>query len=231
MNIKEKCFELKRNVHMCARCGLSEPVPSSDNPNKYMPTRLKVPPEYTKEKGGILIVGEAPGADEIRQGRPFIGVSGDLLRMFISKYRMENEIVLSNIVLCRPPGNRTPKSDEIKACNPFLKDVMKIFEPRVILAIGKVAANTILGFNSKISTLVGNIYEIKEGVYVTSSFHPAAAIRSGRAFNSYLYHSINVSFALTRYIYDHTEKLDGEKIRLDGIELNVDTDNTMEAIF
>jgi DNA polymerase len=126
----------------------------------------------------LMFVGEGPGADEDLQGEPFVGKAGQLLTKMIEAmgYRRE-QVHIANVVKCRPPGNRNPEPDEIAACEPFLKRQIEAVGPKVIVALGKFAAHTLLRSEVPITRLRGQWGEY-QGVRLMPTFHPAYLLRS-----------------------------------------------------
>jgi DNA polymerase len=126
----------------------------------------------------LMFVGEGPGEDEDLQGEPFVGRAGQLLTKMIEAmgYRRE-QVYIANVVKCRPPGNRNPEPDEIEACEPFLRAQIEAVRPKVIVALGKFAAQTLLRDTSPIGRLRGRWFEY-EGVRLMPTFHPAYLLRS-----------------------------------------------------
>ena len=129
-------------------------------------------------KAELMFVGEGPGADEDAQGEPFVGKAGQLLTRMIEAmgYRRE-QVYIANVVKCRPPGNRNPEPDEIEACEPFLRRQIEAVGPRVIVALGKFAAHTLLRTAIPITKLRGTWSEYA-GVKLMPTFHPAYLLRS-----------------------------------------------------
>lgn len=126
----------------------------------------------------LMFVGEGPGADEDQQGRPFVGEAGALLTRMIQAIGLErNQVYIANIVKCRPPGNRDPEEDEIRACFPFLQRQIQAVKPRVICALGRVAAQTLLGTSQGISQLRGSFHRLGD-ILVMPTYHPAYLLRS-----------------------------------------------------
>ena len=125
----------------------------------------------------LVFVGEGPGADEDRQGEPFVGAAGQLLNKMIEAmgYRRE-DVYICNVVKCRPPGNRNPEPDEIAACEPFLKKQLSAIAPRMIVALGKFAVQCLLRDDAPISRLRGN-FRSYEGIQLMPTFHPAYLLR------------------------------------------------------
>jgi uracil-DNA glycosylase family 4 len=126
----------------------------------------------------LVFVGEGPGEDEDRQGEPFVGRAGQLLTKMIEAmgYRRD-EVYIANVVKCRPPGNRNPEPDEIEACEPFLRAQLEAIGPKVVVALGKFAAQTLLRDTSPISRLRGRWFRYG-GVRLMPTFHPAYLLRS-----------------------------------------------------
>lgn len=126
----------------------------------------------------LMFVGEAPGRDENIQGRPFVGRAGQLLTKIITAmgYKRE-EVYITNIVKCRPPENRTPHADEIEQCRGYLLDQIKMIQPRVIVTLGRVAADFFIRSREGMTALRGNFHEY-EGIQVMPTFHPAYLIRN-----------------------------------------------------
>jgi uracil-DNA glycosylase len=129
----------------------------------------------------VLVVGEGPGAEEDAQGLPFVGPAGQLLDKMlqsISLSRQEN-CYIANIVKCRPPGNRTPESDESAACLPFLVRQIAILKPRFILAAGRTAAQALLGTSEGINKLRGRRLDYR-GIPLMATFHPSALLHDSQ---------------------------------------------------
>ena len=126
----------------------------------------------------LMFVGEGPGADEDLQGEPFVGRAGQLLTKMIEAmgYRRE-EVYIANVVKCRPPGNRNPEPEEMDACEPFLRQQIAAVRPKVIVALGKIAAQALLRDTTPISRLRGR-WSSYEGVRLMPTFHPAYLLRS-----------------------------------------------------
>ncbi len=126
----------------------------------------------------LLFVGEGPGADEDLQGEPFVGRAGQLLTKMIEAMGFaRSEVHIANVVKCRPPGNRDPEPDEIEACEPFLKAQIAAIRPRVIVALGRFAVQTLLRDTTPISRQRGRWREY-EGVKLMPTFHPAYLLRN-----------------------------------------------------
>jgi uracil-DNA glycosylase family 4 len=128
----------------------------------------------------LMFIGEAPGADEDLQGEPFVGRAGQLLNNMIKAMGIGRETVyIANIIKCRPPGNRTPERDECETCSPFLMRQIAAIRPKAIVALGAVAAKTLLSINAPMSELRGRWYDFR-GTKLIVTFHPAYLLRDPR---------------------------------------------------
>ncbi|NKB70744.1 MAG: uracil-DNA glycosylase [Candidatus Latescibacteria bacterium] len=131
-------------------------------------------------QAGILFIGEAPGADEDRQGVPFVGAAGQLLTKIIEAMQLVREdVYICNILKCRPPNNRDPKPEEIAACEPYLKRQIELIQPRVICTLGRVAAQALLKTSESMGRLRGQLHQY-EGIPVIATYHPAALLRNAQ---------------------------------------------------
>ena len=166
---KVKALEELRKVAMgCTKCRLSE-------------TRTQVVFGVGNPDAELVFVGEAPGRDEDLQGFPFVGRAGQLLTDMIEAPRSlgmkRSDVYICNVIKCRPPENRNPEPDEIDCCEPYLLQQLDIIQPKVICALGKFAAQTLLRTTTPISRLRGNWYEY-HSIPLMPSFHPAALLRN-----------------------------------------------------
>ncbi len=128
----------------------------------------------------LMFIGEAPGADEDQQGEPFIGRAGQLLNNMIKAMGLRREdVYIANIIKCRPPGNRTPERDECETCSPFLMRQIAVVKPKAIVALGAVAAKTLLAINAPMSEFRGRWYEFR-GTKLAVTYHPAFLLRDPR---------------------------------------------------
>jgi DNA polymerase len=129
----------------------------------------------------LVFVGEAPGADEDRIGEPFVGAAGQLLTKMIEAMGLaRGDVYICNILKCRPPGNRNPEPDEIAECEPFLKRQLASIRPRMIVALGKFAAQCLLRSDAPISRMRGHFHEY-EGIPLMPTYHPAFLLRNPAA--------------------------------------------------
>ncbi|MDQ2726902.1 MAG: uracil-DNA glycosylase [Actinomycetota bacterium] len=131
---------------------------------------------------GLLVVGEGPGRDEDRLGRPFVGRSGQLLDRLLAEEAglARADVYIANVVKCRPPDNRDPKPDEIASCRPYLDAQIDLIEPRVVLTLGNFSTKLLLETTDGIGKLRGRVYPFGDsGAVLVPTFHPAAALRGG----------------------------------------------------
>ena len=128
----------------------------------------------------LMFIGEAPGADEDQQGEPFVGRAGQLLNNMIKAMGLRREdVYIANIIKCRPPGNRTPERDECETCSPFLMRQIEVIGPKTIVALGAVAAKTLLAINAPMSELRGHWFDFR-GTKLAVTYHPAFLLRDPR---------------------------------------------------
>ena len=126
----------------------------------------------------VMVVGEAPGADDDRTGRPFVGRAGKLLTLLLATVGLQREqVYICNVLKCRPPGNRNPMPDEVEACSPYLLRQVELVKPRAIAAFGAFAAQTLLATPTPIGKLRGRVHDF-HGVPLVATYHPAALLRS-----------------------------------------------------
>jgi DNA polymerase len=125
----------------------------------------------------LMVIGEGPGFHEDRQGLPFVGPAGELLtRILLAIERTRDQVYIANIVKCRPPQTRDPRPAEVAACRPYLESQIALVRPRVIVALGRVAGQTLLGNDFPVGRLRGTWWEVA-GVPVRVTYHPAALLR------------------------------------------------------
>lgn len=149
----------------CVRCRLCE-------------TRTQVVFGEGSTDAELVVVGEAPGADEDRTGRPFIGRAGKLLDRLLASVGFErDQVYICNVIKCRPPGNRNPQPDEVATCSPYLRRQIELVGPRAILAVGAFAAQTLLETDAPIGRLRGGRHTA-HGVPLVATYHPAALLRN-----------------------------------------------------
>jgi uracil-DNA glycosylase family 4 len=143
-------------------------------------------------KAELMFVGEGPGADEDEQGEPFVGRAGQLLNNMIKAMGIERrQVYIANIVKCRPPGNRTPEREECETCSPFLMRQIAVIKPKVVVALGAVAAKTLLAMSASMAQLRGRFYDFRpagarssdpdwQGCKLAVTYHPAFLLRDPR---------------------------------------------------
>jgi uracil-DNA glycosylase len=126
----------------------------------------------------LMFVGEAPGEDEDKQGEPFVGRAGQLLTKIIEAIGMTREqVYIANVIKCRPPGNRNPEPDEVGTCEPFLFRQLEAIRPRVVVALGKFATQSLLRTTEPITRLRGRVFDF-HGASLIPTFHPAYLLRN-----------------------------------------------------
>ena len=126
----------------------------------------------------VMVVGEAPGAEEDRTGRPFVGPAGKLLDLLLLTVGFQrSQVYICNVLKCRPPGNRDPQPDEVARCSPHLRRQIELIAPKAIVAVGKFAAQTLSGTQLPIGRLRGQLHRY-EDVPLIATFHPAFLLRS-----------------------------------------------------
>lgn len=126
-----------------------------------------------------MVIGEAPGADEDRRGEPFVGRAGQLLNSMLKAMGLAREqVYIANILKSRPPNNRDPRPEEVRACIPFLYRQIELVDPRMILCVGRIAAQTLLNTDLTIGKLRGRLHELASGRPMVVTYHPAYLLRS-----------------------------------------------------
>ena len=160
--MKKDLEEINRQVSICQKCELCK-------------TRNKSVPGKGNSRSDIIFIGEAPGRNEDKAGEPFVGAAGKKLDLALENAGISrDEIYITNVVKCRPPGNRVPTLEEQKACSNYLEKEIEIINPKVICIMGNTAYNSLLGGNS-ITKERGNMIK-KDKKHYFLTFHPAAAI-------------------------------------------------------
>jgi len=157
--------EVREEVEKCFRCPLAE-------------QRTKVVFGEGNPDALLMFIGEAPGEEEDRTGRPFVGKAGQLLTKIIQSVNLSREeVYIANMVKCRPPGNRNPTLQEIEACFPFLEAQIAIINPSIIVTLGSVATSYLLNTKLPISKLRGQWYDWRGGKKIFPMFHPSFLLR------------------------------------------------------
>ncbi len=166
--VPETLADLEKEVRRCRRCGLHRTRTQAVTGEGPCPSK-------------IMLVGEAPGREEDLEGRPFVGAAGKLLEKMLAAIRLKrSEVYITNVVKCRPPGNRTPEREELEACRPYLARQIRLVKPKAILALGAVAVKSLLLKEEPLSRLRGQIHEL-EGILVVPTYHPAYLLRNPSA--------------------------------------------------
>ena len=127
---------------------------------------------------GVMFIGEAPGAEEDQQGRPFVGAAGRLLTRIIEAMGLtRDEVYIANVLKCRPPNNRDPSPEEVEACEPYLLQQIEMIQPKVICTLGRIAAQALLRTAAPLSGLRGRVHAYG-GIRLLATYHPAALLRN-----------------------------------------------------
>jgi DNA polymerase len=160
---------LEAQVAGCTRCGLHA-------------SRTRTVFGVGSRRAQLMLIGEAPGADEDRQGEPFVGRAGQLLNAMLRAVGLERDSVfIANILKCRPPRNRDPQPGEAEACRPYLEAQIELLRPRLILALGRVSAQNLLRTDTPVGRLRGRLHRLEpSGIPLTVTYHPAYLLRSPR---------------------------------------------------
>jgi len=158
---------LREEALACVRCPLAE-------------TRTQVVFGVGNPNADLVFVGEGPGAEEDKQGIPFVGRAGQLLTRLIEGIGLtRDDVYIANVVKCRPPGNRDPQPDEIEACRPYLEGQLGFLQPRVVVTLGNFATKLLLETKDGITKLRGREFPYRDGTVLIPTFHPAAVLRGG----------------------------------------------------
>lgn len=158
--------ELESRIRECSACRLCE-------------RRTQAVPGVGDREADWLFVGEGPGAEEDLRGEPFVGQAGKLLDAMLAAIGLARgrQVYIANTVKCRPPGNRTPEAEEMAACHPFLERQIALIRPRIIVALGRPAAQALLGTEVKIASARGQTFD-RQGIPVVVTYHPAYLLRN-----------------------------------------------------
>jgi uracil-DNA glycosylase family 4 len=159
-------IEIKQAVPACTACGLHK-------------SRAQTVFGVGDENADWMLIGEAPGAEEDRLGEPFVGQAGKLLDNMLAAIGLKRgeNVYIANVLKCRPPGNRNPEPEEIEKCTPFLKRQIALIQPKLIIAMGRFAAQTLLASDATIASMRGRVYRY-EGVPLIVTYHPAYLLRN-----------------------------------------------------
>ena len=158
--------QLYRRVANCTDCGLCN-------------TRTQAVPGEGPSDAEVMFVGEGPGADEDAQGEPFVGQAGKLLDSMLAAIKLKRgaNVYIANVVKCRPPGNRNPESAEALACEPYLHRQIDLIRPKLIVALGKVAAANLLASDASVASMRGKVHDYR-GTPLIVTYHPAYLLRT-----------------------------------------------------
>jgi DNA polymerase len=157
--------ELDALIHDCQKCALGA-------------TRNRFVFGVGDPNADVVIVGEAPGADEDKHGEPFVGRAGQLLNKILEAVDFKREdVFICNILKCRPPNNRDPLASEVDLCEPYLHKQLALLQPKIMLALGRIAAQTLLRTTDSLTTMRANVHRY-QGVPLVVTYHPAALLRN-----------------------------------------------------
>ncbi len=158
---------LEAEVAGCRRCGLCD-------------TRTQTVFGSGQRTPRLVVIGEAPGAEEDRQGQPFVGAAGELLTRMLAAIGLsrERDVYIANVLKCRPPENRPPRPEEVAACKPYLREQLELMGPPLLLLLGNHACRALLATERGISSLRGRFTTTPEGWRVMPTFHPAYLLRN-----------------------------------------------------
>lgn len=162
--------QLRTAVAQCRACALGQ-------------TRTQAVFGVGDEHAGWMVIGEAPGAEEDRRGEPFVGNAGRLLDQMLAALDLERgrDVFIANVLKCRPPNNRDPSPDEIGHCEPHLRRQIELVSPRVIVVVGRIAAQALLRTEASVASLRGRVHHYRVGeatIPVVVTYHPAYLLRS-----------------------------------------------------
>ncbi len=165
-DVKQSLESIREELGDCKRCKLHK-------------TRTNIVFGVGNPNASLVFVGEGPGEDEDLQGEPFVGRAGQLLTKIIKAMGLNREdVYICNVVKCRPPGNRNPEPDEIAACRPFMEKQIDAIRPKVIVALGTHAVQTLLNTDKKITALRGKFSWYRDGIRLMPTFHPSYLLRN-----------------------------------------------------
>jgi DNA polymerase len=163
-DLPQSLSEVRELLGDCRRCGLHA-------------RRRRIVFGEGPQRARIMLVGEAPGREEDIQGTPFVGAAGDLLTKMLHAIDLaREEVFIANVLKCRPPGNRNPNAEEIRTCSPFLLHQIRVISPPLLLALGQVAAHTLLGTKGSLASLRGRFHP-HGGTRILVTYHPAFLLR------------------------------------------------------
>ncbi|MBN1396698.1 MAG: uracil-DNA glycosylase [Bacteroidetes bacterium] len=156
---------LNQAINTCTKCGLSG-------------TRTNFVFGAGNPKAEVVVVGEAPGAEEDAQGEPFVGRGGQLLTKILESIHFKREeVFICNILKCRPPNNRDPQPEEVELCEPYLWKQLELINPKIILCVGRIAGQSLLKINASLAVMRTKVHDYR-GIPLMVTFHPAALLRN-----------------------------------------------------
>ena len=156
---------IEQCVKNCTRCGLYK-------------TRTQTVFGTGNRKARVMFIGEAPGAEEDKQGKPFVGRAGKLLTQMLRAIGCSREdVFIANILKCRPPNNRDPQADEVEQCTPYLKEQIALIKPDVLVALGRIASHFLLNTTTSLSKLRGQVFKFNNTPLLVT-YHPAYLLRT-----------------------------------------------------
>lgn len=166
VNSAEELDNFYNHIHNCQECQLGE-------------TRNKFVFGVGDPNANLVLVGEAPGAEEDRLGEPFVGRAGKLLDKILAAINRsrKKDVYICNVLKCRPPNNRDPLADEVIKCEPYLLKQIEILQPKLLVALGRVAGKTLLNLESALKDMRGTIHDYY-GTPLIVTYHPAALLRN-----------------------------------------------------
>jgi DNA polymerase len=177
-------------INQCRACRLAQ-------------TRNKFVFGQGSSNASVMCIGEAPGYEEDQKGQPFVGSAGQLLDKILAAIGFDRqEVFIANILKCRPPENRDPREDEINQCLPYLWKQVELIKPKLILVLGRIAAQALLGTQESLSNLRKNVHDFR-GIPVFATYHPAALLRNPD-WKRKTWHDVQV-------LREHYDKLVGDK--------------------
>jgi DNA polymerase len=158
--------QIVKEINLCTKCKLCE-------------TRTNTVPGQGSQNPTLMIIGEGPGAEEDRTGFPFVGRAGQYMDKWMDAIGLsrEKDLFITNIVKCRPPGNRDPLTDEMSACLPYLERQIKLLKPDLILSVGRISSQVLTGHSEGIGRLRGKTYDYK-GTALIPTYHPSGVLRN-----------------------------------------------------
>lgn len=166
LSVPTELTQLHETIRSCRNCGLHA-------------TRTQAVPGVGPCPATIMIVGEAPGFNEDRQGEPFVGAAGKLLDTLLARIGLSrSDVYITNVLKCRPPMNRDPMPNEVEACSPYLKQQLDLVKPKVVLILGRHALERLMPGQGSISRIHGSMIRRGDVAYVPL-YHPAAALHNG----------------------------------------------------